>query len=236
MNEYHLERGKQRGKSKTPDTGTWPPKLKRGVSVYCDLDRPKTANLEKPSVLDPKLADKLDMSLLSKELLSDSMTLFRHSKTISGGTSVFPSSSRCRQDVTADERQQQKPASNGSTETWCDDFATTRHKRRTFEQILETRFGHVDLAGESPRMQKQARINGQDAVATKRSTDNKKLDDNNNRFVVILIDVNSWTYEFENRKVWEFRGSPFSTFTNSSGSQLIREFENSQLNRNFSGS
>ncbi|XP_076638414.1 cactin, spliceosome C complex subunit [Colletes latitarsis] len=153
--------------------------LKRGVSLFDNLERPKTANLEKPSVLDPNLVDKLDMSLLSKELLSDSMTLHRHSKTISGGTSSFPSSSRCREDVTING-QQQRPASNCTPATWYHGLTSTRHKRRTFEQILDGRFGHVDVVAESPRMQKQARIVGQDATATKKSIDNRKLDDNNN--------------------------------------------------------
>lgn len=163
------KKGKQR-KSKTPDTGTWPPKMKRGV--YNDLERPKTANLEKPSVLDPELVDKLDMSVLSKELLIHSMTRFRLSKAIGGGTSSFPSSSRCRQGVTVAEQQQ----SNGAT--WCSGPLSVRYKRRSFEQILDSRLAHVDAFVESPRMQKQARIIAQEVNAKK---DSKKLDDNNNR-------------------------------------------------------
>ncbi|CAK9813826.1 Zinc finger protein 474 [Anthophora quadrimaculata] len=177
------KKGKHRGKSKTPDTSTWPPKMKRGVSVYDDPERPKTANLEKPSVLDPDLVDKLDMSLLSKELLVDSMTRFRHSKAISGGTSAFPSSSRYRHSVTAPERQRQQqysPLTNGEAATWCNGPFPVRYKRRSFEQILDTRLGgHIDASTESPRMQKHERIISQDTV--KKSLDNRKLDDNNNR-------------------------------------------------------
>ena len=179
-------------KSKTPDTGTWPPKMKRDVTIYEDLERPKTANLEKPSVLDPGLVDKLDMSLLSKELLSDSMTRFRHSKTISGGASSFPSSSRYRRDVTVAERRQQQQSPGATTNggaTWSNGSTTVRHKRRSFEQLLDTRLGHTDVTAESPRMQKQARIAGQDAPATKKGPDGRRLDDNNNRFVAIFIFV-----------------------------------------------
>ncbi|XP_015440055.1 PREDICTED: zinc finger protein 474-like [Dufourea novaeangliae] len=176
------KKGQQRGKSKTPDTGTWPPKCKRDQSLYDDPERPKTANLEKPSVLDPKLVDKLDMSLLSKELFSDSMTRYRHAKAISGGAS----SSRCRENVTIggeQQQQQQRPTSNGTgTASWGNNngFASVRHKRRSFEQILDARIGQLDVTAESPRMQKQARITGQD-VPRKTTIDNRKLDDNNNR-------------------------------------------------------
>lgn len=178
--ERDLEKGKQRGKSKTADTGTWPPKIKRGVSLYEDLERPKTANLEKPSVLDPKLVDKLDMSLLSKELLSDSMTRFRYTKTISGGVS-----SRCKEVVTVGEQQQQqRPMSNGVAATWSNGLSSQRQKRRSFEQILDLRLGQLDVTAESPRMQKQARTTGHDVAALKKGNDNRKLDDNNNRFVL----------------------------------------------------
>ncbi|CAK9808347.1 Zinc finger protein 474 [Anthophora plagiata] len=176
------KKGKHRGKSKTSDTSTWPPKMKRGVFVYDDPERPKTANLEKPSVLDPDLVDKLDMSLLSKELLVDSMTRFRHSKAISGGTSAFPSSSRYRHSVTAPERrrQQYSLSTNGEATTWFNGPFPVRYKRRSFEQILDTKLGgHIDASMESPRMQKHERIVSQDTA--KKSLDNRKLDDNNNR-------------------------------------------------------
>ncbi|XP_076226256.1 cactin, spliceosome C complex subunit [Nomia melanderi] len=140
-------------------------------------ERPKTANLEKPSVLDPKLVDKLDMSLLSKELLSDSMTRFRYTKTISGGVS-----SRCKEVVTTGEQQQQqRPMSNSVAATWSNGLSSQRQKRRSFEQILDLRLGQLDVTAESPRMQKQARTTGQDVAALKKGNDNRKLDDNNNR-------------------------------------------------------
>ncbi|XP_076380394.1 uncharacterized protein LOC117227657 isoform X1 [Megalopta genalis] len=177
---HGLEKEKQRGKSQTPDTGTWPPKVKRGAPLYGDVERPKTANLEKPSILDPKLVNKLDMSLLSKELLSDSMTRFRHTKAISGGVS-----SRCRGDVTFGglQQQQHRPPSNGVAATWSNGLAidSTRLKRRSFEQILDLRLGLAEVSVESPRMQKQARITGQDVATIKKGIDNRKLDDNNNR-------------------------------------------------------
>lgn len=182
MDKNNLQKGRQRRKSKTPDIGTWPPKMKRGVPLYDEAERPKTANLEKPSVLDPNLVNKLDMSLLSKELLTDSMTRFRLSKAISGGTSSFPSSSRCRQDVTMVERQL-SPRASHSGATWCNGSTS---KRQSFEQILNTRPGPVDVTAESPRMQKQSRVTGQDAPSTKKSSESRKLDDNNNRFVIVL--------------------------------------------------
>ncbi|XP_060826040.1 splicing factor Cactin [Bombus pascuorum] len=156
--------------------------MKRGASLHNEPERPKTANLEKPTVLDPDLVDKLDMSLLSKELLVDSMMRFRLSKAISGGTSSFPSSSRYRQNVTGVERrrQQYSAASNGEV-SWCSGPFSIRHKRRSFEQILDSRFSHIDVSVVSSRMQKQARISGQDVASTKKSLDNTKLDDNNNR-------------------------------------------------------
>lgn len=158
--------------------------MKRGASPHNEPERPKTANLEKPSVLDPDLVDKLDMSLLSKELLVDSMMRFRL-KAISGGTSSFPSSSRYRQNIIAVDRQRQySPASNGEA-TWCRGPFSIRHKRHSFEQILDSRLGHIDVSVVSSRMQKQARVNGHDAVSTKKNLDNAKLDDNNNRLVKI---------------------------------------------------
>lgn len=160
--------------------------MKRGVSLYNDLERPKTANLEKPSVLDPDLVDKLDMSLLSKELLIDSMTRFRHTKAISGGNSSFASSSRHRQNVTTVERLQQRYSTTSNAEaTWCNGPFSLCHKRRSFEQILDSRLCHIDATTESPRMQKQARIGSQDAANAKKYSDNRKLDDNNNRFVMV---------------------------------------------------
>nr|XP_034177464.1 cactin [Osmia lignaria] len=160
------------------DKNTTPEYFLRGM--YDHPERPKTANLEKPSVLDPDLVDKLDMSVLSKELLVHSMTRFRLSKAIGGGTSSFPSSSRCRQDVTVGEQHQpQSHASNGAA--WCNGSLSARYKRRSFEQILDSRLVNLDTFVESPRMQKQARIINQETMTTKKNSDGRKLDDNNNR-------------------------------------------------------
>ncbi|XP_011307242.1 zinc finger protein 474 isoform X1 [Fopius arisanus] len=96
-----------RKKSKSAaDTGTWPPKIKK-LGPYGPKERPKTANLERPSVLDPSLVNKLDMSLLSKEVLSDSMTQLRHGLQKLGGD----------RHSTADTK-------------------TFRQKRRSFEHVL----------------------------------------------------------------------------------------------------
>ncbi|KAG7203292.1 hypothetical protein KM043_010385 [Ampulex compressa] len=177
------ENGVPRRKSKTPNTGTWPPKMKRALPVFEHSERPKTASLEKPSVLDPNLVDKLDMSLLSKELLCNSMTDFRSSKTISGGASSFPSPSRRGQSLAvAEEEQDKRRSSKSSAPTWCNDGFAARHKRRSFEQITDTGLCQIEASAESPRMQKQARIVLQDGASTKKtSPDNRRLDDNNNR-------------------------------------------------------
>ncbi|XP_017752647.1 PREDICTED: zinc finger protein 474-like [Eufriesea mexicana] len=171
------KREKQRSKLKTPDT--WPPKMRHGVSLYNKSNRPKTANLGKQSVLDPDLIDKLDISLRNKELLVGSMTRFHLPKSISGETSSFPSSSRYRQNVTGAERQQYSPTSNGEA-TWCSGPSSVRYKRRSIKQILDPRLGY-DVSVVSSKMQKQARIGGQDVIPTKKGLDNTKLDNNNNR-------------------------------------------------------
>lgn len=157
--------------------------------MYDEPERPKTANLEKPSILDPDLVDKLDMSLLSKESLIDSITQHRLLKT-SGETSSFPSSSRYRQNVigTEQQREQYSLVLNGEA-TWCNPFSL-RHKRRSFEHILDSKLGHIDMS----RMQKQSCIGGQNMGFTKKN--NTKLDDNNNRFVI--------DYFSENLKIQEF--------------------------------
>ena len=84
------------------NTGTWPPKIKkRSFSSYQkETDRPQTANLEKPSILNPNLVDKLDMSLLSKEVFCHSMNRIQLDAVSSGGASSTSSSvSRRRQSV-----------------------------------------------------------------------------------------------------------------------------------------
>ena len=159
--------------------------MKRGASLHNEPERPKTANLEKPSVLDPDLVDKLDMSLLSKELLVDSIMRFRLAKAISGGTSSFPPSSRYRQNIIGADRQRQYSPASNSEATWCRGPFSIRQKRHSFEQILDSRLGHIDVSLVSSKMQKQARVNGQDTASTRRSLDNTKLDDNNNRLVKI---------------------------------------------------
>lgn len=94
------------------DTGTWPPKLKNhhNVQPYASIERPKTANLERPSVLDPRLLKKLDMSLVCKEVLCDSVTRIqlgvksRNSGGTPGVTACSTVSTRRRQSVPVGEK------------------------------------------------------------------------------------------------------------------------------------
>ncbi|XP_015180551.1 PREDICTED: uncharacterized protein LOC107068546 isoform X2 [Polistes dominula] len=172
------------------NTSTWPPKIKRShcQQIYEEIERPKTANLDKPSILNPELVDKLDMSLLSKELLSDSMTRYHQqqqqqqqvTKTISGGNSsivIFPSN-RPRQTVLLGFQQQQhqhlRPA-------WNDRIAL-HQKRRSFEQILNVKITQIETIPEPTKMQKNSRIANQENchLGKKLSLDVKKFDNNNN--------------------------------------------------------
>ncbi|XP_014295454.1 probable serine/threonine-protein kinase nek3 [Microplitis demolitor] len=92
VESFSVKKSYRHIKSKSAaDTGTWPPKVKKN-SLFASVERPKTANLEKPSVLDPALVNKLDMSLLSKERLCDSMTRIQLDRraTASGGGHSMP--------------------------------------------------------------------------------------------------------------------------------------------------
>jgi len=172
------------------NTGTWPPKMKR-VQAFCgkeEPERPKTANLERPSVLDPTLVDKLDMSLLSKELLCDSMTRLHQSsnaKLVSGGTTTSslsllpspPSATRRRQTTTRSSH---------------DDVVPVRRKRRNFEQICEppipTNQMEIDRS-QSPTGSRKttspANVATQEYTSINRNSDMRRLDDNNNRSVLL---------------------------------------------------
>lgn len=172
-------------RSSLGNTSTWPPKIKRSQPLYEEIERPKTANLDKPTVLNPELVDKLDMSLLSKELFCDSMTRYQQelTKTISGGnsTSAFFPSNRRRQTVLLGLQQQQhqhlRPA-------WNDRIAL-RQKRRSFEQILDARYSQINTVPESTKMQKQSRLINQENsnLGKKLSSDIKRFDNNNNRYL-----------------------------------------------------
>lgn len=174
--------------------------MRRDIPLYTESNRPKTANLGKSNVLDPELIDKLDLSYRNKNLLVGSMTRFPIPKSISGGTS-FPSSSRYRQNATGAERQQQySPTSNGEA-TWCSGPSSVRYKRHSIKQILDPRLGHIDVSVVSSKMQKQARIGGQDVVSAKKVLDNAKLDNNNNRFVIVSLAGNFEVAKIRNREI-----------------------------------
>nr|XP_012233519.1 PREDICTED: uncharacterized protein LOC105678608 isoform X3 [Linepithema humile] len=174
------------------NTGTWPPKMKR-VQAFCgeeEPERPKTANLTKPSVLDPKLVDKLDMSLLSKELLSDSMTRLHQSpiaKSASGGTTTSSSSSSSLLPSPSSATRRRQTTTRSSH----DDVVPVRRKRRNFEQICEPpipanqmesdRSRSPDRSTGSRKTMSLASVATQEHTSVNRNSDVRKLDDNNNR-------------------------------------------------------
>jgi len=160
------------------------------VQVFCEKEpeRPKTANLTRPNVLDPALVNKLDMSLLSKELLCDSMTRFhQNGKPISGGTSSSSSSSSLSlllpSPPSASRRRQSAVVNIATTTTWSSHDAPVRRQRRSFEQIYEPRIA-AGLMEEIDRSRSPAVIATQESVS-KRNSDIRRLDDNNNKSVMI---------------------------------------------------
>ena len=157
------------------------------VQVFCEKEpeRPKTANLTRPNVLDPALVNKLDMSLLSKELLCDSMTRFhQNGKPISGGTSSSSSSSLSLllpSPPSASRRRQSAVVNIATTTTWSSHDAPVRRQRRSFEQIYEPRVA-AGLMEEIDRSRSPAVTATQES---KRNSDIRRLDDNNNKSVMI---------------------------------------------------
>ncbi|KAH0949479.1 hypothetical protein HN011_005313 [Eciton burchellii] len=186
--------------------GTWPPPKMKRVQAFCreQPERPKTASLEQPSVLDPTLMDKLDMSLLSKELLRDSMTRFHHSanKPIGGGTATSSSSlssssssslsSSLLPSPTLPAQHRNAAATTTTTATnWPPhQEVPVRHQHRSFEQIYEqqiaSRMEEADrlrspIADNHVEKTSSGTVMHENAITTKRSSDIRKLDANNNR-------------------------------------------------------
>jgi len=167
--------------------------------MFCEEEpeRPKTANLARPSVLDPALVNKLDMSLLSKELLCDSMTRLYHlaTKPISGSTTSSSSSlSLLLPSPPSTTRRRQSAVVNiATTTTWSSrDDVPVRRQRRSFEQIYESRVatgqmevldGSRSSAG-SQKATSPAADATQEHASAKRNSDIRRLDDNNNKLVV----------------------------------------------------
>lgn len=164
-------------------------------------ERPKTANLSRPSVLDPALVDKLDMSLLSKELLCDSMTRFQSNnvdKSISGASSSSSSLSSLLlvpSSPSATRRRRRSAAAVAAATTTTttrssreDAPSVTRRQRRSFEQIREPRIAadrqmeEIDRLRSPTGSQKITSPTG----ATTQNSDVRKLDDNNNRLVICV--------------------------------------------------
>ena len=183
----------RRGKPKSAaDTGTWPPKLKNHHNhhdgkPYGSVERPKTANLERPSVLDPRLLKKLDMSLVSKEVLCDSMTRIQLSvkSRNGGGTSSNTSvSSRRRQSVPASEKSQPL-SSTISHKQQVSTFYEEEKRANSLPfsvqnsvQKKRSSFEHLTTTEET--MKKQS-VDSQENFFKQRSSDTKRLDDNNNK-------------------------------------------------------
>ena len=112
---------------------------KRVLSYEHETERPKTANLEKPSVLNPDLVDKLDMSILSKELFCDSISRIQLG---GGASSTSSSSSRRRRSVPIDT-EQHRHTRTGFTKR------STRKKRPSFQHSIGD-FSRVDLTHVEP--------------------------------------------------------------------------------------
>ncbi|RLU15766.1 hypothetical protein DMN91_011522 [Ooceraea biroi] len=188
-------------------TGTWPPPKMKRVQAFCEEqpERPKTASLERPSVLDPTLVDKLDMSLLSKELLRDSITHFHRSasKPVGGGTATSSSSLSSSSSslslssplsllpsptLLAQPLARRAATTTITSTTWSShDDVPVRRQRQFFEQIyaqqIARRMEEVDRSRSPGRGEKTSpgAATHDHAAATKRSPDVRKLDDNNNR-------------------------------------------------------
>lgn len=128
------------------NANTWPPKLKKTPNPSCvSLERPKTANLEEPTLLDPRLVDKLDMSMLSKELLCDSMT---HMRLINcRGTASGQGIERRRQSLNipsrGSRREFQEPGRSGvATPVNSGIISLARQKRRSFEPLTDSELAY----------------------------------------------------------------------------------------------
>ncbi|KAK0180898.1 hypothetical protein PV327_003231 [Microctonus hyperodae] len=179
-----IKQPEQWAKSKSAvDTGTWPPKIKK-IYPCNDEERPKTANLEKPNVLDPSLVKKLDMSLLSKELLLDSITRIQSG----GGMDSSNRRSSIHQTI-GDKRSVILNALETKT-------SGTRYKRRSFDHLttIDHNITNKETFLESVIMRKQSISSSStpnDRVVKKRSLDFKKLDDNNNRNGISMIITNN---------------------------------------------
>ncbi|XP_018310947.1 uncharacterized protein [Mycetomoellerius zeteki] len=177
--------GKKAAAKNAARIGTWPPKMKR-MQVFCEEEpeRPKTANLTRPSVLDPALVNKLDMSLLSKELLCDSMTRFhQNGKPVSGGTTSSSSSSSLSlllpSPPSALRRRQSAVVNTTTTTTWPSYDAPVRRQRRSFEQIYELRVAAGQM--EEIDTSRSSAATATQESASRRNTDIRRLDDNNNK-------------------------------------------------------
>ncbi|XP_046436057.1 LOW QUALITY PROTEIN: uncharacterized protein LOC124187923 [Neodiprion fabricii] len=124
-------------KSTGSNANTWPPKLKKSSSTgsSSSLERPKTANLDEPSFLDPRLIDKLDMSMLSKELLCDSMT---HIQLMHAGVGVERRRQSLNVNPSGSRREYRSDRSSVATPSNSGIISLVRQKRRSFEPLTDS--------------------------------------------------------------------------------------------------
>ncbi|XP_046752841.1 cactin [Diprion similis] len=140
--------------------------LKRNNS---SLERPKTANLEEPSFLDPRLIDKLDMSMLSKELLCDSMT---HIQLMHAGVGVERRRQSLNVNPPGSRREYRSDRSSVATPSNSGIISLVRQKRRSFEPLTDSEACDGRDTSLIDAMKKQSQL-----AIGKRIT----ADDNNNR-------------------------------------------------------
>lgn len=137
------------------------------------------------------------MSLLSKELLCDSMTRYHQARslaaaaTVSGGkTTTAAATSSCSSSSSSSTRRRQSAVVIGevqprraitTTITWPRDNVPVRQQRRSFEQIYEPRICQMEIGPQSPT---EGQTTLQRHAPVKRNSDVRKLDANNNRLVL----------------------------------------------------
>ncbi|XP_024942699.1 uncharacterized protein LOC107269633 isoform X2 [Cephus cinctus] len=177
-------------------TDTWPPKIKKSRPVEKTLRRPKTANLEKPSVLNPNLVDKLDMSMLSKELLSNNKTRIRRSASPLCGklTGVR------RQSVPLGQESVGVTKNSNSNVS-----SLVREKRQSFEALTDSELSHVKISTppvDSGNANKQESLYVGRKVTKRFLREEQHLDSNNNKNGAVLGKISSLSVA-RKKNVWK---------------------------------
>lgn len=173
----------------TANANTWPMKIKRNPSTdsAASLERPKTANLSEPSFLDPSLVDKLDMSMLSKELLLDSMTHIQLLNNSRGGVGVGGIERR-RQSLNIPSCLRRASRTSAATSN-SGIISLARQKRKSFEPVTDSETYHRDTSPDVvlATMKKQTPVSGtvgsSETILKRHNSEPRSRDDNNNRRV-----------------------------------------------------